>query len=265
MEQLNEKFVCVDGNKIRYLDSVSKNIPMVLVHGLGASAERWEFVAPRLSKHFRLIIPDLVGFGHSDKPVADYTTTFFVDFLEKFLERISISNHHIIGSSMGGYIASQYASRPGNKARSLILVSPAGIMRTSTPALDMYIMAALYPNQNTARNAFQTMATPDNIVEQIIIDRFIDRMKMPNAKMAFVSALLGLKNAPKITPILKSIKIPSMVIWGKSDPVIPIRYAAEFVASIRRCKMVKMQAGHAPYAEKPDAFCDIVMDFLQVR
>lgn len=261
---LNEKFVEVDNNRIRYLDSASNKRPMVLVHGLGASADRWEFVAPRLSKHFRLIIPDLLGFGFSDKPVADYTTSFLADFLDVFLDSIDIAEHHIIGTSMGGYIAVEYASRPGSRAHSMILVSPAGIMKTATPALNTYIMAALYPNKEIAKSAFQSMAAPGNRVNPRVIDGFVRRMKMPNAKMAFMSALLGLKNAPRITPILKTISIPTMVVWGVSDPVIPIRYAAEFVSSIRGCRYTKMYScGHAPYAEEPDEFCDAVMDFLK--
>ncbi len=74
---MQEKFVNVDGNKIRYLESGASQGTIVLIHGLGASAERWEFVIPLLNKNYKLIIPDLIGFGYSDKQLADYTSEFF--------------------------------------------------------------------------------------------------------------------------------------------------------------------------------------------
>ena len=63
---MEEKFVTVDDKKIRYLESGKSDDFIVLIHGLGASAERWEFVIPEFSKHYKVIVPDLIGFGHSD-------------------------------------------------------------------------------------------------------------------------------------------------------------------------------------------------------
>ena len=93
---MNEKFVTIDGNKIRYLESGNGDECIVLIHGLGASAERWEFVIPEFSKHYRVIVPDLIGFGQSDKPLVDYTTEFFTDFLSSFLNKLKIKKTHII-------------------------------------------------------------------------------------------------------------------------------------------------------------------------
>ena len=78
---LEEKFVSIDGNKVRYLEAGNSNTFLVLIHGLGASAERWEFVIPLFEKYYRVIVPDLLGFGYSDKPFIEYTPDFFADFL----------------------------------------------------------------------------------------------------------------------------------------------------------------------------------------
>ena len=82
---VQENFIEVDGNKIRYLETGHSKNTLVLVHGLGASAERWLNVIPIFSKEYTVIVPDLIGFGHSDKPLVDYTTDFFSDFLGNFL------------------------------------------------------------------------------------------------------------------------------------------------------------------------------------
>src|SRR3989304_4886524 len=106
---MEEKFITIDGNKIRYLESGGTDKTIVLLHGIGASAERWEFVIPEFSKHYKVIVPDLIGFGHSDKPLVDYTTEFFSDFLSSFLQKLGIARTNIIGSSLGGQITAKYA------------------------------------------------------------------------------------------------------------------------------------------------------------
>jgi len=130
---VHENFIQVDGNKIRYLESGdSKNI-LVLVHGLGASAERWNNVIPNFVKHYHVIVPDLIGFGYSDKPIVDYTPDFFSTFLGKFFDALGIKRPNVIGSSLGGQIAAEYASAHPNNIEKLILVSPSGVMKKSTP------------------------------------------------------------------------------------------------------------------------------------
>jgi len=154
---VEEKFLQIDGNKIRYLESGNSKKTLVLVHGLGASAERWDQVIPLFSDDYRVVVPDLIGFGYSDKPLADYTTEFFSNFLEKFFIASDIKRPNLIGSSLGGQIAAEYTASHSQEIEKLILVSPSGNMDKSTPALDAYIMAALYPNPQSAKNAFELM------------------------------------------------------------------------------------------------------------
>lgn len=261
---MEERFVTVDGNKIRYLESGNSNNHLVLVHGLGASAERWEFVIPEFSKKYKVIVPDLIGFGHSDKPLVDYTTEFFSDFLGNFIKKLGITKTNLIGSSLGGQITAEYASKNQDIIENLILVSPSGAMKHSTPALDAYVMAALYPNLEGAKNAFQMMAGSSRVINEKIIEDFVKRMKLPNAKMAFMSTLLGLKNADIITTSLKKISIPTLIIWGEDDPVIPIKYADDFVSSVQDCIFYMMDnCGHTPYVDDPGRFSKLVLDFIE--
>lgn len=261
---MNEKFLTLDGNKIRYLESGTGNETIVLIHGLGASAERWEKVIPEFSKNYRVLVPDLIGFGYSDKPLVDYTTEFFTHFLAGFLDKSNVKKTHIIGSSLGGQITAEFTSNNQDVVENLVLVSPSGIMKHSTPALDAYVMAALYPDAEGAKNAFQMMAGPRQQVNQKIIEDFVTRMKLPNAKMAFMSTLLGLKNADIITKSLIRITIPSLIIWGEDDPVIPIKYADEFVSCIQDCRFYMMDnCGHTPYVDDPPRFTKLVLDFLE--
>lgn len=259
---MDEHFVSINGNKIRYLESGNSKRSLILIHGLGASAERWEFVMPYLENKFRLIVPDLIGFGYSEKPLVDYTTEFFGDFLATFIEKLHLRGSDIVASSLGGQIAIEFVSQNNSEVGKLVLVSPSGAMKQSTPALDAYVMAALYPGPESAKNAFLMMSGEREIRENIV-ESFIERMKMPNAKMAFMSTLLGLKNSADVGKKLEQISVPTMLIWGKSDPVIPIEFSTDFITKIKNCKFEIMEdCGHTPYVDEPEKFAKLVTDFL---
>ena len=260
---MQEEFVSVDSSKIRYLKAGSSKKNLVLIHGLGASAERWESIIPYFSRHFTVFVPDLIGFGHSDKPNTDYTAEFFAEFVTSFLAKLGIEKTTMMGSSLGGQIAVEYVAKNQESVDKLVLVSPAGAMKQSTPALDAYIMAALYPDVSSAKNAFTMMTGNNKQVSEEIVEDFVQRMKMPNAKFAFMSTILGLKNAPEISTRLELIYSPTLIVWGSLDPVIPVKYAEYFVKKIRDCRFYQMEnCGHTPYVEDPDEFSKIVLDFL---
>jgi len=260
---MQEEFVSVDGHKIRFLKAGSSENVLVLVHGLGASAERWEFVLPHFSQHFTVIVPDLIGFGYSDKPYADYTVEFFSKFLKAFFDALGIKKASIIASSLGGQVVIEFVANNPGSVEKMILVSPAGAMKHSTPALDAYIMAALYPDETSAQNAFSMMTGRDGQVSQQIVEGFVQRMRLPNAKYAFMSTLLGLKNAPEIATYLQLITTPTLVMWGQNDPVIPVKYAEHFVKAIKDCRFYQMEkCGHTPYVEAPTDFVKVALKFL---
>lgn len=209
MPKLQTKSAEVWGHKIRYLEQGSSDKIIILVHGLGGSAERWLEVMPLLSYKYRVIAPDVIGFGYSDKPSADYTIEFFAKFLSSFIDSLGINKAVLIGTSLGGQIAAQCAASD-DTIEKLVLVAPSGAMKHSTPTLDAYFMAALYPNQSTARIAFEMMSHSGTVDEFTVTD-FVKRMSLPNAKLAFLSSLLSVKNS-QIHKGLRKIKIPTLLV-----------------------------------------------------
>jgi 2-hydroxy-6-oxonona-2,4-dienedioate hydrolase len=92
------------------------------------------------------VVPDIIGFGYSDKPVVEYTMDFFInDFFIPFLDNLGISKTNIISSSFGGHLATEFAIRFNDRVEKLILVSPAGMMMRPNPTLENYTRAALEP------------------------------------------------------------------------------------------------------------------------
>ncbi len=217
---------------------------------------------PILSKKHRIIAPDLPGYGFSDKPSTDYTPEFFSKFIFDFLDILGIKKTIMVGTSLGGQLVAEYAISQNKMVEKIVLVCPSGVMKNSTPTLDAYSMAALYPSYDTVKTAYEMMTGSKNVTTESI-DSFIKRMTQPNAKMAFMSTLLALKNSPPITNRLSNITVPTMVIWGKKDTLIPVKYANDFVSSIKNCQLEIMEnCGHTPHIEDPVKFSQIVLNFL---
>jgi pimeloyl-ACP methyl ester carboxylesterase len=260
---LQTKFADVWGYKIRYLEEGNSKRNVILLHGLGGSAERWLKVIPLLSSKYRVIAPDLIGFGHSDKPSTDYTIEFFAEILSGFIDSLGIGKTILIGSSLGGQVAAEFAGSK-DSIEKLILVAPSGAMKHSTPTIDAYMMAALYPNPSSARVAFEMMSGTGT-VDDTTIANFIERMSAPNAKLAFISSVLSVKNS-QIRDSLQKIKIPTLLLWGKEDKMIPIEYAQEFMESIRNCKFRELNGiGHLPHVEDAEVFVQAVLEFLNSK
>lgn len=261
---MGENFITVDGCRVRYLEEGFSNKQHILcLHGLGASADRWAKILPLLSKEYHVVAPDIVGFGYSDKPEVYYTIDFFVNFVNKFAKKLKLERPILMGASLGGQIAAETALSDSNSVEKLVVISPAGIMKEATPALNHYIAAAMYPTFENAKKAFQEM-TGSNKVDDIYTKDFVNRMQLPNAKYAFMSAVMGSKAAPILTDRLHKIRIPTLIVWGKKDGLIPSKFAKQFHNNIRHSKLVLMEdCGHTPYFEKPDRFYDVVIEFLR--
>ncbi|HJU14571.1 MAG TPA: alpha/beta hydrolase [Candidatus Nitrosotalea sp.] len=260
---MQTKFAEIGGHRIRYLEDGRSERTLVLIHGLGGSSERWLEVIPRLSSKYRVIAPDIIGFGYSDKPSEDYTIEFFSGFLSSFIETLGLKSVTLVGTSLGGQIAAHYSADNPDVER-LVLVAPSGAMKSSTAAVDAYIMAALYPNPVSAREAFGLMSR-SGAVDDFTVSDFVKRMSLPNAKLAFISAVLGIKNS-SIEQSLPRIRAPTLLVWGKQDRVIPIGFAAKYASSIKNCTFLPLDdCGHLPHVEMPETFSDAVLEFLQSR
>ncbi len=260
---MEEKYVTVDGYNIRYLESGSSSKKLVLLHGLGGYAERWRNIIPYLSEKYHVFVPDLIGYGKSDKPSVDYTVELFVRFTFDFIDALGLRKTNLIGTSLGGQVAVECAATQNPIIEKIVLISPAGVMKKSTPALDAYTMAALYPSRETIKTAYQMMVGDNKNVSEDAIDNFIENMSRPNAKMVFLSTLLGLKNSPDITEKLSAIKVPTLIIWGEEDKLIPMEYAKNFVSSINHSQFIIMNGcGHTPHIEEPKKLTEMVTKFL---
>lgn len=266
-----ERYTYVNNyNIIRYLSYGPQNSDntLILLHGLGASAERWGPIIPTLlsaviTRGYRIIIPDIIGFGYSDKPTVEYTMDFLInDFLRPFLDKLQISKASIVGSSFGGHLATEFAIRSSDRVDRLILISPAGMMRASNLTLQKYVEAACEPKYQRVYEAFREMVYDPSVVTQGMVMDFINIMKLPNALHAFMSTLYNLKYAPDLRNRLSDITAPTLILWGENDSMIPLRYSTYYNgipnAIMSRLLVVIEECSHLVPVEKPTKLGKII-------
>jgi 2-hydroxy-6-oxonona-2,4-dienedioate hydrolase len=271
-----------DELKIRYLES-DMNDPetrqhLLFIHGLGSSADRWLDIPDALSLYFHTVAIDLPGFGGSDKPSdMNYTIEAFSDIVIEFIDKIKITEEDrgnnkartttLVGHSLGGYIASRIAATDNsNILNKLVLVDSSGNLEKPTPLLDEYLGAAMNPSKEKVRKVFEQMVANPLLVSDVLVHGFIDRINRPGSKYAFESSLrnsantqIGIKNLNRIS----EKGIPTLILWGMHDKVIPTQHSQIFKEAIKGSIVTMIpNTGHAPFTEKPALVCEYLHNFL---
>jgi 2-hydroxy-6-oxonona-2,4-dienedioate hydrolase len=271
---MEDKSILLNNNiKMRYLESKQgvriSDRHILFIHGLGSSADRWLDIPDAISMYYHTIAVDLIGFGGSDKPKdVNYTIEQFSEFILEFIEKIGLSGDDrkitLVGHSLGGYIAVDFAIRNKGLIEKLVLLDSSGFLKRPTPLLEQYLNAAKYPSYDSVRNVFEQMVAQPWKVLPIIINIFITRINSPGAKYPFESAYQNSTTTQIDLSRLKSIEdIPTLIIWGKSDNLIPIEYSEPFKQVFKNYRVEMIEdAGHAPFVEKPAIICEILHSFL---
>jgi len=254
--------------KLRYLEAGKGNDKHVLfIHGLGSSADRWMNIPDSLSKYFHTIAVDLPGFGESDKiATIDYTIKKFRKFMVDFINELGINDGKtsIVGHSLGGYIAAELAIENKHIVERLVLIDPSGFLKKPTPLLEEYLKVAMNPSKENVRRVFEQMVADPARVPAKLVEGFINRINQPNAKYAFESTLTNSANTQIGLSRLQSIdNIPTLILCGIEDRVIPPKHSRLFKESIKNSQLeIISDAGHAPFAEKPDLVLEMLRKFL---
>jgi pimeloyl-ACP methyl ester carboxylesterase len=253
-----EKVAVVFGQNIRYQEA-GQGPAVILLHGLGASSEIWANSIAPLSTKYHVYAPDQLGFGHSDKPLLDYKIATWVDFLEAFMQSQKIAKATLVGNSLGGWIALDFALQHPAMVEKLVLVNSAGLAFDRLPAIDLNpssmestraLMKALFYNKQMVSDAF---------VQYVFVSHLRN-----NDGATIRSTLMGFSAQDQFEDKkLPSVRVPTLVIWGRDDELIPLARGEAFHQGIAGSKMVVIdQCGHLPQVEKPADFNRALMDFL---
>jgi triacylglycerol lipase len=257
-----DKTIAVFGQAIHYWD-IGTGPVVVLVHGLGSKKEDWLPVIAPLSQKFRLIVPDQIGFGRSDKPLLDYSIQTYVDFLNELLRQLKVEKADLVGESLGGWICGLYAAEITAGAHlipvgKLVLVDAAGLKQDKPiPDLNPSSLAAMRALMQAV--FFDTSWLNEDALRKVFAD------KLASHDGYTVRSLLGnpVLASERLDNQLANIKVPTLVLWGKQDSLLPIAAGERYAAGISGARLVSFdKCGHVPSTEKTEEFLAAVNGFL---
>jgi pimeloyl-ACP methyl ester carboxylesterase len=276
------EFVSIRGVRIHYTDvrpSTDSGPTLLLVHGFGASLETWYDIAPALSKRVRLVRLDLKGFGLSDKPRdANYTLDEQAEIVAEFVDRLALSRLVICGHSYGGAVAFLALTKlrermaPGRLV-GLILIDAASYAQRLpffVSNLRNPVMRFLAENFTTpewrVRYVLNRIFVDKSRVDDARVDRYARFLRLPNAQYAIakVAEQVVPPNTDEVSGHLKTIGLPTLVIWGASDPTIPVAFAHRLKNDIASARLLILpNVGHIPHEEKPIETTAAILEFLE--
>jgi len=261
----------VNIGKISYLDNInyhkSKKDTLVLIHGLGADKDTWLQCAKYLTKNYRIIALDLPGHGLSHQDFSiNYSIEVLSQCIRELLINLKIEKVHIIGSSMGGVIATKLSYMHPEMVTSLILINSYGVFKSPSyvtklaDELGYNPMLEINTKEDYKRMLSLAMVNPPYIPE-FILDILSEDMKKRvklNNKIFSNSDV----DSDQIS-ILSKIKKPSLLIWGAQDKILHLDNADVFTSELGNCsKIIIEDAGHVPMVEKPKLTAKYIKNFL---
>ena len=253
MAKLKREELTVDGVKT-VVYSAGSGEPVVFFHGAG-TIDGFDFMEPWADK-FRVIAPYHPGFGESGD---DATFTNLHDYVMHYLELfdvLKLDTFNLVGLSLGGYLAAKFASEHGHRVKKLALIAPAGIIDPKHPMLDILMLPGdQIPGLLTSNFEVIKKRLPEKPDLDFIGERY--------RESGTVARLLWEHPAdPKFMRYLHRIKVPTMIVWGDEDKIIPVQQTDMWRKLIPQAdiKIIK-GAGHLVHLEKPEA-ADAIAKFL---
>ena len=259
----------IEGTPIRYIDA-GRGVPVVLLHGLGASMYAWrKNIAPIAAAGFRVIAFDNRGFGFSGKPPTGYDNASYVRLAVALLDSLHLADAVFIGHSMGGAIGAEVAIDHAQRVRGLVLIGAAGLgarepllFHVARWPLVGPTVVAFRGRGLTARLLKATYADPNKVTEADV-----DQYYAPVAEPEYGRALRGVLRQFRFDGLegrLEHIAAPTLVLWGDQDRLVPLPLARTFAAGIPRSALLTVQhAGHSVQEEAPDEVNRLVIKFLK--
>ena len=259
MADCTESKIDIRGTAL-YLRRGGSGEPMLFLHG-ASGVPGWIPTFQALSKTHDLMVPDHPTYGLSDEPDwldrMEDLAMFYLDFLDQ----MDLEVVHLVGNSLGGWLAMEIAVRNCTRLKSLTLVGAAGIRIAGKPIADIFMMDP----DDLVREIFVDQTYADNILNMELTEEQMDiqiRNRVATARLGWQPRLFN----PNLRKWLHRITVPTHVIWGDTDKIVDPAYAAEFGEIISGSEVTIIEkAGHLPHIEKSEHFVEAVSGFLQSK
>jgi triacylglycerol lipase len=257
-----DKTATVYGVKIRYQEAGSGPV-VVLLHGLGGDGSNWASNIAPLSAKYRVIVPDQIGFGKSEKPFINYRVATLVDFLNGLLKELKIERATLVGNSLGGFTAAAFTVKYPEKVDKLVLVDAAGyaVPKDTDPR-------SFSPLNASTRDELKQIMSLVFYNKQYTSDAAIDLLftqKMTRGDgytiQRFIESIL--RGEDVLDDKLDKIKQQTLIIWGREDGLTPLALGERFNKDIKGSQLFVIEkCGHVPQLEKAVEFNTALLKFL---
>jgi pimeloyl-ACP methyl ester carboxylesterase len=264
---LKRRVVQVGDHRIVYSEG-GQGEPVVLLHGFGASADSWNRFAKPLTRRYHVIAPDQPGWGASTRiESASYGYPAQVERLHQFLSALALKRVHLVGHSMGGFIASAYAARYPAEVITLGLIAPHGMVEPEPSELfrdvakgNNWLVATTRPEFDRLLNKVfaKRPYTP-----KAVLNYLADHAIRNSAKSAKIFAEMQTNNPP-LADRLANVTAPTWIVWGDQDRVLHVSSADLFRLGIRNSEvMIIPGSGHMPLVENAGACARAWLAFVE--
>jgi len=269
---LEHRSLVVNGLEIFFREAGSGH-PLLLLHGVGHSSTAWLRALPILGVRHRAIAPDFPGLGRSAVPDARYDPPFFARFVLDFLDALGLERVDVAGNSLGGLTAMLAALDRPAIFRRLILADPLGFTKPPVPPLDDAVLTIIglwlsFPRTRAlVRAGYASGFFDQRLIDEASVDEIAARAqsqsRMDAARRTLREIFHFSKHLDRFHRRLLALAQPAMIVWGRNDPVLPVKDVeiARRVLPGSRIEVLD-RCGHCPHVERSEAFCALVLDFL---
>ncbi len=259
MVAFTEEMVDVGGTKVHTLKGGSGE-PLLLLHGAGGN-NGWLRFADALAENYTVYYPSHPGYGKSDRPDWLESIPDMACFYSWYLESLGLEGIRTIGHSMGGWIAAEIAAMCNHSFSKLMLVDAVGIKPNESEIADLFIIS---PAQVLELIFHDPGQAPE--YQAVYGREFTDEEKMTaesNREMAVRLCWKPYMHDPRLTGLLGRVNIPTRMVWGRNDSIVPLECGELYKKTIKGSDLVVIDnCGHSPQIEKPEEFIKTALDFL---
>jgi pimeloyl-ACP methyl ester carboxylesterase len=258
---------------------VGQGPALLLIHGIGDRSDTWYDLIPTLAKSHTVIAPDLLGHGRSEKPRADYSVAAYANAMRDLLSVLGIDRATVIGHSLGGGVAMQFAYQYPERCERLVLVATGGIGREVNPVLRLAsapnadLLLPLLGVPGMKRVGIRLMRLLKMVGTDLGRDadqlqRVWDALPDATARRAFVRTLRAVVDwRGQVITMLDRCYLtrgmPTLLVWGTRDAIVPYAHAGLAHAAMPGSRLEVFEgAAHFPHQSDPERFVRVLRDFL---
>ena len=273
------RYVTVHGYRRAYVKAGTGPV-LLLIHGIGDSSDSWRPVLEQLAEHHTVVAPDLLGHGRSEKPRADYTVAGYANGMRDLLSVLEIERATVVGHSLGGGVAAQFAYQFPERCERLVLVGSGGVGRSVSPLLRFAAVPgaeALMPLLGTPPVKFLSRVGAGLLsfldtalgrdAEEILA--VFDALPNTEARRAILRTLRsGVDWQGQVITMLDRAYlaegVPTLIIWGRRDAIIPLGHGRLAHLAFPGSELeIFDEAGHFPHHTDPGRFVRVVRQFVE--